>query len=274
MKPLSFAGKLLGAAVLAVACLLIPGAAAYSQAPAKKVQIKIVIDGKEIDLTDANIAAIVEAAQAKAKPTPSTDSISLELAIKDGLLFAAMGLDPRIEELVRKAEAIKPGSGAAIRKALTPQTAKPGVVELKAIQGLAFSKGMLYLAAQAKPDNKRIIILSVDANGKVTQLQEGELRKLLEQKKAFEGIWEFRVEPLGKEKEKEPEKKGVQLRLEVPGVPFNIPLTGKPTPVTPKKTTPPLASADIAEMSRQIERLNRELQDLRDRLEAQKKTAK
>src|SRR5262249_39822435 len=61
MTKLSLAGKLLGAAVLMLAGLTIAAATAYSQAPPpqKKIQIKIIVDGKEIDLSDEVVRAIL-----------------------------------------------------------------------------------------------------------------------------------------------------------------------------------------------------------------------
>ena len=65
MTKLSFSGKLLGASVLVAACMSITAATAFSQAPPpqKKVQIKIVIDGKEIDLSDVDLQEVLAGAQ-------------------------------------------------------------------------------------------------------------------------------------------------------------------------------------------------------------------
>ncbi|HZZ82734.1 MAG TPA: M56 family metallopeptidase [Gemmataceae bacterium] len=282
MKPLSFAGKVLGASLLAVACLLIPGAAAYSQAPAPKVQIKIVLDGKEIDLTDANIAAILQAVQAKVKAAP--DGVRFRV-VPDNKGILELGIqeakpDPRIEELVRKAEAIKPGSGAEIRRMLAR---KLGTKEIT-----LFPTPQVPAGAGAKAFDARIIILRMDPNGKIVQLQESELGELL-QKKTAEKNLHFRfdnisLQPLRIEvkpvppapKAKAPEK-GIELELMLqPGIikpvtkPLPMPIVGgNPAPAT-KKAAPAQPAADVAELSRQIERLHRELQELRSRLDTQK----
>jgi beta-lactamase regulating signal transducer with metallopeptidase domain len=166
MTRLSLVGKLFGAAVLMVGCLSITAATALSQAPApqKKVQIKIIIDGKEIDLSDEVIQSLLEAKKQPAPPAKApvvtTGSVRLWDLGDDAAFFRRVMLDvtgalptpeevrafladknpdkrskkfdewarvvrvwqaksdPRIEELVKQAEIIKPGSGAAVRKAL------------------------------------------------------------------------------------------------------------------------------------------------------------
>jgi beta-lactamase regulating signal transducer with metallopeptidase domain len=134
MTKLTLAGKLVGAAAFTLACLTITAATAYSQAPPaqKKIQIKIIVDGKEIDLTDETLQAL---AAAKKQPPPKAgqplpeaqkkrDEANRQLSAKwrKALLADANRLvvttDPRIEELVKQAEQIKPGSGAAVRQAL------------------------------------------------------------------------------------------------------------------------------------------------------------
>ena len=70
MTRLSLTGKLLGAAFLGVACLMTMAGTALSggQPPApKKIQIKIIVDGKEIDHLPAG-----EGAQARVEPIYET----------------------------------------------------------------------------------------------------------------------------------------------------------------------------------------------------------
>ena len=76
MVKLSLAGKLLGASFLVAACLLTTAATAFSQAqaqPQKKVQIKILVDGKEIDLSDLKILEHIHGrSQSPPRPSPWT----------------------------------------------------------------------------------------------------------------------------------------------------------------------------------------------------------
>jgi beta-lactamase regulating signal transducer with metallopeptidase domain len=133
MSKLTLAGKLLGATVLALAGLTITAATAYTQAPSpqKKVQIKIIVDGKEIDLSDEVIRALLArkqpqparpAADMAKKPDrviitrdPKTGAVLKFLQPADKVIRVP---DPRVEELVKQAEKIKPGSGDAVRKAV------------------------------------------------------------------------------------------------------------------------------------------------------------
>jgi beta-lactamase regulating signal transducer with metallopeptidase domain len=172
MTKVTLAAKLVGAAALTVACLTITAAAAYSQAPPpqRKIQIKILIDGKEFDLTDAHLMQHLEAVQKKAAADQAAEAhkalgIALDVkgvtfspdgkllyrtdgdkvfihdaatgkivavtAVKEGAAFgrfmghvALQTSDPRIEELVKQAEALKPGSGAAVRMALLEKQLK------------------------------------------------------------------------------------------------------------------------------------------------------
>jgi beta-lactamase regulating signal transducer with metallopeptidase domain len=73
MVKLNLVGRLLSAAAVALACLGIT-AAAYSQAPPaqQKIKIKILIDGKEMDLTDEALRALLAAR--KQEPAPPTRS--------------------------------------------------------------------------------------------------------------------------------------------------------------------------------------------------------
>jgi beta-lactamase regulating signal transducer with metallopeptidase domain len=129
MTRLTLPGKLLGAAFLAAACLLTIGVAALAQDPPqspKKVHIKILVDGKEIDLTEERIQAFLAGEQKKTSPPKVRVEGQWEVVAPAKSGAATTKPDPRIEELVKQAEAIKPGSGAAVRRALqaTPIRAK------------------------------------------------------------------------------------------------------------------------------------------------------
>jgi beta-lactamase regulating signal transducer with metallopeptidase domain len=124
MTKLSLAAKLFGAAALVAACVCITAATAFSQAPPaqKKIQIKIIVDGKEIDLSDEVIQAVLAAQTQKAS---NPKALKLERAtgptwqVKPAVTVRSDAKpDPRIEDLVKQAEDIRPGSGAAVRKAL------------------------------------------------------------------------------------------------------------------------------------------------------------
>jgi hypothetical protein len=115
MTRLSLAGKLLGPAALLLACLTISAASAYSQAPPpqRNIQIKIVIDGKELDLNDEAVQALL--ARQKA---PQAAQVVPKLNVGRLVWEAVVVDDPRVDQLVRQAEAIKPGAGEAVRKLL------------------------------------------------------------------------------------------------------------------------------------------------------------
>ncbi len=179
MTPLSLIGKL-GAGLLVGACLLTTAATAISggqPAPAKKVQIKIIVDGKEIDLSDPRLWEQLENVDKVSKTTTvkkdnllqvKSGAVSVDLQyaplnvrtvhtenllVKPGeaaldLQFVPLNVtptgnehtplflfkdsdgnlklnldlkfkvDPRMEQLIKAADAIKAGSGAQIRKAL------------------------------------------------------------------------------------------------------------------------------------------------------------
>jgi beta-lactamase regulating signal transducer with metallopeptidase domain len=114
MTRLTLAGKLLGAAALVLAGLTIMAASAYSQAPPpqKKIQIKIIFDGKELDLNEETIQLLLAKQRDDARIRRKRLSLmrALELDNANDPLF--------IEALIREAEKLKPGSGPAVRKAL------------------------------------------------------------------------------------------------------------------------------------------------------------
>ena len=128
-------------------------ATAISRRPAggvEKVQIKIIVDGKEIDLGDPRLWEHIENANQRNKTTRTVTDVKFKKAVMpavnhveldfdtraidtkdaDQQLFLFLGadgnavgnlkltFDPRIEQLIKSAEAIKAGSGAEVRKAL------------------------------------------------------------------------------------------------------------------------------------------------------------
>jgi hypothetical protein len=333
MKKLSLAGKLLGASFLVAACLSISAATAFTQTPpAKKIQIKIILDGKEIDLDAASLAALLQAVQPKAeaaakpadtfeKPTrievqlqagqPGAAPQAIELAwklvdanlnvtqVKPGA--APLQPDPRIEELVKQAEAIKPGSGADIRRALQAK-AKPGN---SYFHYNPTPDGKLYYAVPSTPatghgqiePGKHVIVLTVDASGKVAQLQGAELKKFLaaaEGDKKFAGDLRDYMEKAVSEAQRaealkaEAMKAAKVLRSAKAGappstatppgmiapVPPKMPVPAPPVPsgLPPARVVPaPPPAADVEALARQIDRITAELQELRKRLDANKK---
>jgi beta-lactamase regulating signal transducer with metallopeptidase domain len=355
MTRLSLPGKVLGAGLLVTACLLTAAGTAFSggQAPQKKIQIKIIVDGKEIDLNDAQILELIagahqhraaagtkveKAGEPAKKPetvrelafspdgktiavsdgvklivkdaatgkviaehlhrahgtsaqelrlTPDGKGFTVQPAkewrvISDGKVIvlddggklivkdAATGkviidqsqsvtgtaqakpgqskADPRIDELVKQAEAIRPGSGALVRKALQPEGEKKSIV-------LQLQDGKLWWShpdGAKKPDDKPFRIeLNLDGttkhgdllkalqllnNKNLDQLLEKNLQKNL-------GVWRAVERKQAEEK----------------------PAAAKAT----QKAAP--APSDIESMMRQIERITAELQELRKRIEAGKK---
>jgi beta-lactamase regulating signal transducer with metallopeptidase domain len=234
MTRLSWSGKLLGAACLVAVCLMTTAGTALSggqSPPAKKIQIKIIIDGKEIDLSDAQLWQHIEAAKQKA--AAQADVAQLQAlhaqalkALADlkaaqftapadpakGIAFSPDGkslaigadrtvrvwdttttkvtaqvdqsksmADPRIEALVKQAEAIKPGSGEQIRRALQ---AAPKSNEFK-FKFDANKPASGLRIERSSDQGKKVIVLPLDAAheehlGKLLQLNEADLKKLLE----------------------------------------------------------------------------------------------
>jgi beta-lactamase regulating signal transducer with metallopeptidase domain len=114
MTRLSLAVKLFGPAAMLLACLTITAASGYSQAPPpqRNIQIKILIDGKELDLNDEAVQALL--ARQKSAAAAPTSAVWNVLRAVEGVAVD----DPRVDQLVRQAEAIKPGAGEAVRKLL------------------------------------------------------------------------------------------------------------------------------------------------------------
>jgi hypothetical protein len=354
MTKLSLPGKLLGAAVLVSVCLLTTGATALSggQAPSeKRVQIKIIVDGKEIDLGDPQLLNYIEQAQrkmgAKAPAAGKTGANNSDVTVRiwdaasgkavttkpgadagwiitgDRVALSGTGAkkgqviwavdpadmqvirftadqpatgqkqagDPRIDELVKQAEAIKPGSGAAIRKALQAAPKRGAadarfilgnVVETKPNEPLNVkvqtgTSGVPARAGQAvetKPLNvyvqgatssvparagqpagdKKIIILSIE-DGKVIQLNAPELKRAIEKN--------IRIEVDGpKGASNKDTKKAVKVIADV--------LVENPKAKTPATKTERKSAPDVEALRRQLERISAELRDLQDRLDRQR----
>jgi len=323
---LSLAGKLLGASLLVAACLSITAGTAFTQAPpAKKVQIKIVIDSKEIDLTDANLGALLQAAQAKPKPdaTPKEnkkpdDAIQFKFWLDDhvekqkqgekAMIWKIVGdkvvtaqaqtaaapqpyyPDPRINELVRAAHSIKPGSGADVRRALEAKpkptayygnVTKPATIAIQAAHGDA-------------AHGKHVIVVTIDAaTGKVLNVVNADTKKAPLNPLAGHDIdMRFSTKPNDPAAAKQEHQKAVEallkalqehgmmkvvpappatpppVALPIPPTPFAKPAPPTPAPQAPLRAVP--AAPDVEALGRQLERITRELQELRQRLDANK----
>jgi beta-lactamase regulating signal transducer with metallopeptidase domain len=343
MPRLSLSSKVLGAGLLVAACLLTTAGTALSGGqppPQKKIQIKIIVDGKEIDLGDAQLWDLIAAAQQKAAAGKKGDEKAaakpdepaskhrvitdekLRVHVRDGegrsiliepgtakalsnselavlnriaakqLAFSPDGKvlvhghgtrlqiidattgqvisevggkdaphvtgrvvvrgdgakhDPRIEDLVKQAEAIKPGAGAAVREAL---------------QGHG---------------GRNVIVLSID-DGKVLRLTGEDAKKALEKgirvELELEGAkraYQQYLNLLGHQKSVEKMRLDVKPKDGKPGDGKHT--DTKPTDAKPAKVAPQTApqSSDIEALIRQVERMNAELNELRRRLDAGKK---
>jgi beta-lactamase regulating signal transducer with metallopeptidase domain len=313
MTKLSFSGKLLGASVLVAACMSITAATAFSQAPPpqKKVQIKIVIDGKEIDLSDVDLQEVLAGALKKAKPPavlpdnanvrdlavkalafgpdaailaqsdgkvvtlldgktgkivakfdvgPHTGNVHAEFVENLAKHFATAQApaksDPRIEELVKQAEAIKPGSGAQVRAALGAVPGSgPITVNVRGAMPVPIVPPPHAIATSTTGDKVIIIVLS---DGKVLHLQHGAVLKDVNSPQKHPGdakaadFWYKVAQPAGAKK-----------------------VTDLPMPIVPpnavKPPVPPTQVPDVEAIARKLERLHAELNELRRRLDAEKK---
>jgi beta-lactamase regulating signal transducer with metallopeptidase domain len=318
MTRLSLSGKLLGALVLVTAGLLTTGGTVFSGGPPqtpKKIQIKIIVDGKEIDLNDAELWQHIEAAKKKAgeeqakalqllagavKEKTGKTVVVKELAFSPDGRFLASGdgkrivlwdaqtgkvvinegaqakpdapakapaqadavkllakafaaqaapgkADPRVEELVKQAEAIKPGSGAEIRKALQAAP-KPGDEPAKATWVAKPHAPGAAVRVYHSDGGKKTIIIAIEDDGKVQQLNPADLLKLLDKNMH----WQFELDvPKHKTTDK---ARVVEVQNKV---------------LVEKKAAPP--AQDLEALSRQLERINAELNELRKRLETPKK---
>jgi beta-lactamase regulating signal transducer with metallopeptidase domain len=263
MTKLTLPGKLLGAACLVTACLLITAGTAFTQGTApqpKKIQVKIIVDGKEIDLNNVQIQGVLDALPQRDEPKKAGQPGGVIVPVE---LPPQAKPDPRIEELVRAAEAIKPGSGAEIRRALQGKVDQKykvwverdlnGAEKTLRVWTEHGPAGGAPQTAAKLPQDRKIIIIEI-RDGKVIQLQGPDVKMILDQ-----AVRDGKIAPN----------------------PGNTPLP--PTARTPdnrfhndptKKATPPTADNTEA-LLRQLERINAELQDLRAKLhDSQKRQAK
>jgi hypothetical protein len=256
MTKLSWFGKLLGAGPLLTACLIATAGTAFSGGPAqpqKKIQIKIIVDGKEIDLSDFQPGP---ATGAEKKAVPATPAVPVTKQLTVAVPRPVSKPDPRIDELVKQAEAIKPGSGEAIRRALE------GDVKYRTVT----SDYYRYLAASPlrvpTTPGKHVIVLSIE-DGKVQVLSDlkADLFKLLPK--------DMRIE-LDVKKKIDESRAAATSALERLGERLK-PAETKPQvqPLQPGTPAPP--TSEIEALRRQLERLNADLQDLRKRLDTGKK---
>jgi beta-lactamase regulating signal transducer with metallopeptidase domain len=299
MTKLSLPGKLLGGAFLITVGLLTTAGTALSggqSQPPRKIQVKILVDGKEIDLNDPKLGGLIEAANPQAKAEARFVPVELpvearfiplvaQVKIADGQKVLGDGLvaqvtttaqtDPRIEELVKQAEAIKPGSGAAVRSALqgdakaayradvrfVPDTRtvlsggadkviRVWDAQTHAVRPVEKPPTAGYAVVQSAPDQK-IIILTIQ-DGKVQQLSEQEAKRLLERH-----VYSIRTEP-PKTTDKKAEVIIERKAIAVPARVETVPMTPSP-------------AADMDSLRRQLERLTAELNELRRRLDSGKK---
>jgi beta-lactamase regulating signal transducer with metallopeptidase domain len=289
MTKLSLPGKLLGAAFLVTACLLITAASALSQGAApptqKKIQIKIIVDGKEVDLNDVQIQRILDAAPQKVQREKAPDGViaPIDVAVQ-------VKPDPRIEELVRQAEAIKPGSGVEVRRALQGKTA----AEMKLLHDVLIQRGGAKPHPEKAALDKKIIVLSAD--GKILQMHTAlpptgagappRFDNQQQDKKIIVLVIEGgKVTSLQGHDLKAFMEKDLFFNAKVPGPDMNwvakptmiLPLQGgvpgrepSTTPVPPR-----VGGNDTEALLRQLERINAELQELRAKLhDTQKRQAK
>ncbi|HWY85536.1 MAG TPA: M56 family metallopeptidase, partial [Gemmataceae bacterium] len=290
MTKLSLPGKL-GAAFLVAACLLATSATAFSGGqpePQKKVQIKVIVDGKEFDLGDVLPGKQTDTAPKKEAGQADKDTVRWSVVEKLPKPVRAVNVapvytwravtqgdatevkpDPRIDELVKQAEAIKPGSGAAIRNALqgTPtsgdkkdQSGQRALVEwLRSAQP---DKKIVVAHDPTTPDAKKVVVLTVDGkkvlltldDGTVLHLQEKDLQKLVNEKVRF-AVRETTKQPISsdtkKEKPDSPDAQPKRSRVQTKVVDVNnYPMT-----------------SDMEALRRQLERLTAEVQALKQRLD-------
>jgi beta-lactamase regulating signal transducer with metallopeptidase domain len=222
-------------------------------------------DGKTISVDDGKEVIVIDAASGRIIAKAAHGAAEMYKMMMGGQSVAQGKADPRIEELVKQAEAIKPGSGAEVRKALqgVPK-AGDALKDPKAHKHAPSPMGLHVWDAET---GKKIIVLEIE-DGKVLNLGAADLEKLLgkaielridlgaakDKAKAAEKLIE--LEWLLKKKQadaKEADAKALELRWQV----------------KPDKKAPP--APDLEALSRQIERLQAELQELRKRLEAGKK---
>ncbi|MSU78553.1 MAG: hypothetical protein EXS16_10720 [Gemmataceae bacterium] len=314
MTKLSFTRKCLGAGLLVAAALLTTtGTALSGGQPTPKIQIKIIIDGKEIDISDVKLLHHLQAAQAKPadkvpKDQPTTNKPAVPMFFekkitqvfgqggdiitteKDGKIVitdAKTGKviatfdrggpgfgpiqfqipvgkpqakpDPRIEELVKQAEAIKPGSGPAVRMVLQggPPVGPMGGFQ-QANPGNAWQRGGPW---NWNAGGRGIMV--PDKDGKPRQLTEEEMKKMMTGKPPFpfdaEMMKRF-LPPNAGQGGQFPWRFEIELGQKI--------IDTKPMPNPPTKPGP--RSPEIEDLRRQVEQLHESLNALRKRIETQK----
>jgi len=250
------------------------------------------VDGKEIDVSE--LGNLIQATPKTAKVTVTSDGEhvvagsgdktiriwgadsgkAIVRGVQDGVRFVEVQAgdevqlkpDPRIEDLVKQAEAIKPGSGAQIRAALqgTPKPAgrvalrelpiSPGkkpAVEFNLVKPAEKMAAALEMVQRV--GGKKLIILSIE-DGKVIQLKDQDLKRIIE--KSIRS--EIRDAPKGAASSQT--KKGkVELDLHV------VPSTSSETKAAPAR------SNEMDSLRRQLERISAELKALQQRLDAPRK---
>ena len=183
--------------------------------------------------------------------------------IADKVRTAKAKADPRIEDLVKQAEAIKPGSGAEVRKALekAPKAAATGFGILEWSGAPPANKPALQFHFADPSKDKKIIVLQIE-DGKVIQLQNAELKKFLDKEKpAAPG------NPAGAAN-----KAATDAFMKMIQGQGTFKLTPPPpaSPGIPGVGTTPPKTSDVEALARQLERLSRELNELRTRLEVER----
>jgi hypothetical protein len=220
----------------------------------------------------------------RAQPVVRKDAIDLNVyltEVQDGDKVSAQVVtaqpkpDPRIEELVKQAEAIKPGSGAQIRSAL--QGPKPGGRTARVeVRDVRISPDVVKALNIVKPDKpgavrlwetttgKKIIILSIE-DGKVKQLKEQDLKRILEKgvrldvREASADWGDVKDLPKGATSG-DTKKTSPQYELERAG-----------RSRSPETKAEPTRTNEMESLRRQLERISAELQALKQRLDAPRK---
>jgi hypothetical protein len=217
------------------------GAVGDGKKPATAPDAKIIVLG-----SDKVVHGIeVKSGKIIAQLDPANANQQLELRFTQ---LAQAKADPRIEELVKQAEAIKPGSGADIRKALQAVPKPAGDPKPKDSKSVKVGSYLLDTTA-----GKKVVILAIE-DGKVLQLGEGDLKKYLDAGKRLNLNMTL------------PQPNADAMAHEI-----ELMFLGNKYKTAEKKAAPTPPPADVEALSRQLERLHAELIELRKRLDAGKK---
>jgi beta-lactamase regulating signal transducer with metallopeptidase domain len=194
---------------------------------------------------------------------------------KDGVRFVAQAIvnqaaaDPRIEELVKQAEAIKPGSGAQVRAALqgTSQAGEKGkTLNYRSLTVAPGTKAVWSVKPETPggpvrlwqtTDGKKVIVLSIE-DGNVIQLKDQDVKKFLEK-----GLHIQTREAAKSPGAGETKKPGKTVEVE-----FDTGARPKDTKVAPPRTNTETRGNEMEALRRQLERISAELQTLKQRLDA------